>query len=103
MSLLELALPEAPTHAIPFSVRLAERRRDLPTRLPAARSDRRAHLRRGVDDLEWLQSVRIAQGLDVTLVDISEGGALIEVTSPIKPGTNLTLELSGTGLDATVP
>jgi uncharacterized protein DUF6982/PilZ domain-containing protein len=103
MSPLELLLPEAPSQSVPFSVRLAERRRGIPISLPSARSDRRAHLRRSVSDLEWLRSVRITQGFDVRLIDLSEGGALIEIDSPIKPGTNLTLELSGTGLETMVP
>ena len=103
MSALELVLPEAPSQTIPFSVRLAERRRTIPVRLPDTRADRRSHLRRSAQELEWLQSVRITQGLDVKLIDLSEGGALIEIYSPVKPGTNLTLELTGQGLEATVP
>ena len=103
MSALELVLPEAPSQSVPFSVRLAERRRDVPVRVPHAQSDRRAHLRRSATDLEWLRSVRITQGFDVSLIDLSEGGALIEIDSPLKPGTNLTLELSGAGLDTVVP
>jgi hypothetical protein len=103
MSALDLVLPDAPSQSIPFSVRLAERRRDIPLRLPDTRSDRRAHLRRSATDLAWLRAVRITQGYDVQLIDLSEGGALIEITSPLKPGTNLTLELSGPELDTVVP
>jgi hypothetical protein len=103
MSTLDLVLPELPSPSIPFSARLAERRRGAALRVPETRSDRRAHLRRNATDLSWLHSVRITQGYDVQLVDLSEGGALIEITSPLKPGTNLTLELSGSGLDTVVP
>ena len=103
MSTVDLVLPEAASHSIPFSARLAERRRGRPIDIPDTRSDRRAHLRRSVTDLAWLHSVRITQGFDVQLIDLSEGGALIEITSPLKPGTNLTLELSGSGLDTVVP
>lgn len=103
MSSVELVLPEASSQYIPFSARLAERRRSTPVRVPETRSDRRAHLRRAATDLEWLESVRITQGFDVQLIDLSEGGALIEIASPLKPGTNLTLELSGSGLDTVVP
>ena len=42
-------------------------------------------------------------GYDVRLVDLSEGGALLEVDAPLRPGVILTLELSGPGLDTTVP
>jgi hypothetical protein len=101
MSPLELLAPEADT--VPFSVRLAERR--LTGRLAAARSDRRAHLRRSVTDLEWLDSVRLTggTGYGASLVDLSEAGALLEVDSPLRPGVILTLELSGPGIDTTVP
>ncbi len=42
-------------------------------------------------------------GYDVRLVDLSEGGALLEVDAPLRPGVILTLELSGPGLDTAVP
>jgi hypothetical protein len=104
MSPVELLLPEAPEQTIPFSVRLAERRVRRATPEPApARSDRRAYQRRSGRDLEWLRLVRIAQGLDVRLIDLSEGGALLEVDSPLKPGTILSLEISGAGLETVVP
>ena len=100
MSPLELLADE--THeTVPFSVRLAERR--LPNR-PAAPRDRRAHLRRSATDLEWLHAVRLlgGTGYDVKLVDISEGGALLEVDAPLRPGVLLTLELSGPGVETAV-
>jgi hypothetical protein len=102
MSPLELLAPEA-VEVIPFSVRLAERR--LAERAAAARADRRAHLRRSATDLEWLSRVRLTggTGYDVRLVDLSEGGALLEVDAPLRPGVTLTLEMTGPGLDAAVP
>jgi hypothetical protein len=102
MSPLELLAPET-VEIIPFSVRLAERR--LAERAAAARADRRAHLRRNADDLEWLSTVRLTggTGYDVRLVDLSEGGALLEVDAPLRPGVTLTLEMTGPGLDAAVP
>src|SRR5262245_58492448 len=104
MSPLELLLPDVPEHTVPFSVRLAERRVRLSTPTPApARSDRRAHQRRSGHELEWLRLVRIVQGMEVRLVDLSEGGALLEVDSPLKPGTVLSLEISGAGLETVVP
>ena len=101
MSPLELLAPEA-AEAVPFSVRLAERR--LRSRA-AARADRRAHRRRGASDLDWLQAVRLlgGAGYDVRLVDLSEGGALIEVDAPLRPGVTLTLEMTGPGVVAAVP
>ena len=102
MSPVDLLAPEA-AEAIPFSVRLAARR--LAARAQTTRSDRRAHERRSAADLEWLQAVRLTggTGYDVRLVDLSEGGALLEVDAPLRPGVILTLELSGPGLDTAVP
>ena len=102
MSPLELLAPEA-AEAVPFSVRLAERR--LRSRAAAARADRRAHRRLSASDLDWLQAVRLlgGTGYDVKLVDLSEGGALIEVDAPLRPGVTLTLEMIGPGVVAAVP
>ncbi len=102
MSPLELLLPEVPEQTVPFSVRLAERRVRRMTPAPTP-SDRRAYQRRSGRDLEWLRLVRIAQGMDVRLIDLSEGGALLEIDSPLKPGTVLSLEISGAGLETVVP
>jgi len=110
MSPLELLAPEAAA-ATPFSVRLAERHlaglaeRRLSERAAAASAERRAHLRRSADDLEWLSAVRLTgrTGYDVRLVDLSEGGALLEVNAPLRPGVTLTLEMTGPGLDTAVP
>ena len=102
MSPLELLAPET-VEAIPFSVRLAERR--LTEREPDARGDRRAHQRRSARDLDWLQAVRLTGGAacDVRLVDLSEGGALLELDAPLRPGVILTLEMSGPGIETAVP
>src|SRR5262245_25235149 len=106
MSPLELLLPDTAEEA-PYSVRLAMRRAQ---RVPAAlvprvpsKSERRAHTRRPADELDWLRMVRLTRGTDVKLIDLSEGGALLEVDTPLKPGTILTLEISGTGIDTFVP
>ncbi len=103
MSPLELLAPET-AEAVPFSVRLAERR--LAERAAAARADRRAHLRRGAGRPRVAARRApdsAAPGYDVRLVDLSEGGALIEVDAPLRPGVTLTLEMTGPGLDAAVP
>src|SRR5262245_19420777 len=100
MSPLELLADET-NETVPFSVRLAERR--LPNR-PDTPRNRRAHMRRSVADLRWLHAVRLlgGTGYDVKLVDISEGGALLEVDAPLRPGVLLTLELSGPGVETAV-
>lgn len=116
MSPLDLLVPDAPeiAEATPFSARLAQHRLTASSIHRAVSinpdtasrpSERRAHLRRSAKDLEWLRSVRLigGQGYAVTLVDLSEGGALIEVDAPLRPGARLTLEIAGGGLDASVP
>ena len=102
MSPLDLLAPET-LEVTPFSVRLAARR--LAERAAAARADRRAHRRQSAEHLEWLSAVRLTggTGYDVRLVDLSEGGALLEVDAPLRPGVTLTLEMTGPGLDTAVP
>ncbi|HET7220201.1 MAG TPA: PilZ domain-containing protein [Vicinamibacterales bacterium] len=103
MSPAELLLPETADESVPFSARLAARRA-ITTGVAARPRDRRAHARRRGEDLEWLRSVKLAGAeLGATLIDLSEGGALIEVDGPLRPGIKLTLELSGRGLEAAVP
>jgi hypothetical protein len=102
MSPLELLAPES-TEAVPFSVRLAARRLTS-NRIPS-RADRRVYRRRAASDLTWLRDVRLVggAGYSVALVDISEGGALLEVNAPLRPGLGLTLELNGHGVEKSVP
>src|SRR4029453_11200425 len=100
MRSVDVLIPDDIEEAVPFSVRLAERRMQQPI---VSRSDRRAHARRPVSDLNWLRFARLAKGDDVQLVDLSEGGALLELESPLKPGTILSLEIAGRDLDLTVP
>ena len=102
MSPLDLDLANS-VEAVPFSVRLAERRalaQPRPTPRPA---ERRAHVRRTTKDLEWLDSVRLTGSTGcVRLLDLSEGGALLEVDAPLRPGIKLVLELSGRNFDTSV-
>lgn len=103
MSPAAYVLSEAPEQVVPFSARLAARRAIA---VESARSrNRREHTRLRAADLDWLQSVRLtgASGLGVALIDLSEGGALIEVDGPLRPGTRLALELHGQGFHAAVP
>jgi hypothetical protein len=104
MSPLDLLQPETTPEEVPFSVRLAERWNRRSPQLQS-RSERRAHLRRSARDLEWLRMVRLTGGIgySVNLIDLSEGGALLEVDAPLRPGIILTLEISGAGLEAVVP
>lgn len=58
-------------------------------------ADRRAHVRLTGAELEWLQQVRLKNGPSVKLVDLSRGGALIDSRVQMRPGSNMTLEISG--------
>src|SRR5687768_4564099 len=101
MSAVDLLLPE-PVVALPYSVRLAQRRAIA---LAPKASDRRAHARRPVHELPWLQRVRLtgSVGVDARLIDLSEGGALLEIDTPLRPGVQMRLELVGEDMDARVP
>ena len=58
-------------------------------------SERRGHMRLGVDDVRWLRSARLKYGPDVRVLDISAGGILIETDSQLRPDANIVFELSG--------
>ena len=58
-------------------------------------ADRRAHPRLTVSELSWLNHARIKYGPDVSLIDLSAGGAQIETTSyALQPGSAVVIELA---------
>jgi Family of unknown function (DUF6982) len=58
-------------------------------------AERRAHRRLTVAELSWLSHARIKYGPDVSLIDLSVGGAQIETTSyPPQPGSTVVIELA---------
>jgi len=58
-------------------------------------ADRRAHRRLTVAELSWLSHTRIKYGPDVSLIDLSVGGAQIETTGyPPQPGSTVVIELA---------
>jgi len=58
-------------------------------------AERRAHRRLTVSELSWLNHARIKYGPDVSLIDLSVGGAQIETTSyPPQPGSTIVIELA---------
>jgi len=63
--------------------------------------DRRAHERLVAHELDWLKSVRIRSGPQLSLIDLSAGGALFETSTPLGPGTTSTLTLTGDGIAET--
>ena len=98
MSPAHAAALDFDTDAVPFSARLAEKHMGARLRT----MDRRAHPRLPAHALEWLRGARLRHGPDVTLVDLSVGGALLEADVQLRPGSLLTLEIDGTVLNAAV-
>jgi hypothetical protein len=62
---------------------------------PYEDSERRGHLRLGLDDVRWLRSARLKYGPDVRVIDISIGGILVETEGQLRPDANIVFELSG--------
>jgi hypothetical protein len=60
-----------------------------------AGADRRAYPRLRPEEVRWLRRIRLKNGPEVTLVDLSIGGALIDTRVQIRPGSSIILELSG--------
>jgi len=58
-------------------------------------AERRAHRRLTNAELSWLRHARIKYGPEVSLIDLSVGGAQIETTSyPPQPGSTVVIELA---------
>lgn len=65
--------------------------------------ERRQYSRRRHHDLSWIRSARLKAGGEVSLIDLSAGGALLDATVPLRPGSVMSLEIVGRGLDTIVP
>jgi hypothetical protein len=72
-------------------------RREADERSRASGADRRVHRRHPASDVSWLRTLRLKQGPEVKLVDISAGGALIDTRVQLKPGSEVTLQLTSGG------
>ena len=57
--------------------------------------DRRRAIRRQRAELSWLWGLRLWPGLDVALVNLSAGGALVETPTRLRPGARTVLRLTG--------
>jgi Family of unknown function (DUF6982) len=84
---------EAGRRAMPAAVANATERARAEAQQMAA--DRRASARFPGSMLTWLEVARLKFGQQVGIVDLSTGGALIESSLPLKPGTVHSLELAG--------
>jgi len=66
--------------------------------------NRRAHRRQVVAHLRWLDNVRVKYGPEVTLLDLSPGGAQVETAGyPLQPGSVIVLEIRAGGKLTSVP
>ncbi len=61
----------------------------------ARMAERRASPRMGSKELPWLGPVDMQPGHDVSLVNVSDGGALVEAGSRLAPGTSVLLQFIG--------
>lgn len=60
-------------------------------------ADRREHARLTGAELEWLRDVRLKSGPSVQLIDLSQGGALIDSRVHMRPGSTITLAITAPG------
>ena len=75
---------------------------DVPE-VPGDPSDRRVHRRLTLSELEWLNTVRLKYGPVVSLIDLSSGGAQIETTSRLQPGSVVVVQISGPEGEVSMP
>jgi hypothetical protein len=68
-----------------------------------AGADRRLHRRHPAREVTWLRTLRLKNGPEVKLVDISAGGALIDTRVQLKPGAEITLQLASAGRAVELP
>lgn len=73
-----------------------------PPEADPAPADRRSHARLPPSEFAWIRDVRLKYGPRVEVLDLSPGGALLQTDVPLRPGTNLALEIVGRGVE-TVP
>jgi hypothetical protein len=64
--------------------------------------ERRLYARRRDFELSWIRTARLPSAGSVSLVDLSAGGALIDSKVPLRPGSVLSLEIVGRGIEETV-
>ena len=75
---------------------------ESPSTHAAAAQDRRTHRRLAPAELAWIREARLKYGPAVSLIDLSPGGALVQTNVPLRPGTDLVIEIVGPRIE-TVP
>jgi hypothetical protein len=71
--------------------------------MAASGIERRVHQRLRPDEVQWLRKLRLKNGPEVSLVDISSGGALVDARAQLKPGASVTLQIAANGRLIEVP
>ncbi|MEO7270885.1 MAG: PilZ domain-containing protein [Vicinamibacterales bacterium] len=67
------------------------------------KENRRSHQRVPGAALDWVQVARVKYGPEVSIVDLSPGGVLVESLKPLKPGSKQALEIAGPDKTIIVP
>lgn len=62
--------------------------------------DRRSHPRVPTGELSWIREVRLKYGPRVSLIDLSDGGALVQTDVRLRPGSELVIEIVGPSVHA---
>lgn len=75
-------------------------RKQLPDR---AREERRVAPRKSPAEIPWLAAVKLTEGPELTLINISSTGVLVETGSSFTPGATTHFHLCGPGTDLVVP
>jgi hypothetical protein len=92
---------QEPRSGISRIVRLADHRAKVQAE---AEGERRVHTRRGTGDLPWLDTIRLKYGPTLSLLDLSSGGAQIELEDfRLRPGSTVVVEIVGHASQFTVP
>ena len=71
--------------------------------LTASGLERRVHQRLRPEEVQWLRKLRLKNGPEVSLIDISSGGALVDARVQLKPGARVTLQLAAAGRLIEIP
>jgi len=64
-----------------------------------ARRERRGYRRLRDSELAWVRNARLSAGKNVSLVDLSVGGTLLDSPVPLRPASLLTLQFNGRGVE----
>lgn len=64
---------------------------------PDLHADRRTSRRRLGPECAWLTHARLRHGLEVAIVDLATGGALVEAAARLLPGSSVELHLTAPG------